>query len=97
MEGRHEKTIRNRGVSPYLVLLLKALGLAVSFHRSTHLAMYTLFSLCISFLFIVSINATALMTQISANEKLCFYTEVDKAGEKIGVCNMSVSNFIFTD
>lgn len=68
-----------------------------SFHRSTHLAMYTLFSLCISFLFIVSINATALMTQISANEKLCFYTEVDKAGEKIGVCNLSVSRFIITD
>jgi len=59
--------------------------------------MYTLFSLCISFLLIVGINATALMTQISANEKLCFYTEVDKAGEKIGVCNLSVSSLKFTD
>lgn len=46
--------------------------------------MYILFSLCILFLLVININATALMTQIGANEKLCFYTDVDKTGEKIG-------------
>ncbi|KAL9709054.1 hypothetical protein Ac2012v2_007868 [Leucoagaricus gongylophorus] len=50
---------------------------------STVLAMYILFSLCILFLLVININATALMTQIGANEKLCFYTDVDKTGEKI--------------
>lgn len=29
--------------------------------------------------------STALTTAISANERLCFYVDVDKAGEKIGV------------
>ena len=29
--------------------------------------------------------ATALTTAIAANERLCFYADVDKAGEKIGV------------
>lgn len=28
---------------------------------------------------------SALTTAISANERLCFYADVDKAGEKIGV------------
>ncbi|KAL9708872.1 hypothetical protein Ac2012v2_008026 [Leucoagaricus gongylophorus] len=37
------------------------------------------------------------MTQIGANEKLCFYTDVDKTGEKIGVCNLSVCRFKFAD
>jgi hypothetical protein len=31
------------------------------------------------------VNASALTTTISPNEKLCFYADVDKAGEKIGV------------
>ncbi|KAF7986796.1 hypothetical protein HWV62_20418 [Athelia sp. TMB] len=31
-----------------------------------------------------TVNATALTTAISANERLCFYADVDKAGEKIG-------------
>lgn len=30
-------------------------------------------------------RASALTTPIAANEKLCFYADVDKAGEKIGV------------
>lgn len=64
---------------------------------STVLAMYILFSLCILFLLVININATALMTQIGANEKLCFYTDVDKTGEKIGVCNLSVCRFKFVD
>lgn len=29
--------------------------------------------------------ASALTTAIAANERSCFYTDVDKAGEKIGV------------
>jgi hypothetical protein len=31
-------------------------------------------------------RATALTTAIAANERLCFYADVDKAGEKLGVC-----------
>jgi protein ERP2 len=31
------------------------------------------------------VRATALTTAIAANERLCFYADVDKAGEKIGV------------
>jgi len=42
-----------------------------------------------SFLFLFSlfpfINAAALTTQLAANERLCFYADVDKVGEKIGV------------
>jgi len=38
-----------------------------------------LFSLC------RSARSTALTTAITANERLCFYADVDKAGEKIGV------------
>ena len=30
-------------------------------------------------------HAAALTTAIGANERLCFYADVDKAGEKIGV------------
>ena len=40
------------------------------------------------FLFIslsVSVEASALTTSISANERICFFADVDKAGEKIGV------------
>jgi hypothetical protein len=30
-------------------------------------------------------HASALTTAIAPNERLCFYADVDKAGEKIGV------------
>lgn len=33
-----------------------------------------------------TVNATALTTALSPNERLCFYADVDKAGEKLGVC-----------
>lgn len=33
------------------------------------------------------VRASALTTAIAANERLCFYADVDKAGEKIGVCS----------
>ncbi|KAF5348265.1 hypothetical protein D9756_010461 [Leucocoprinus leucothites] len=46
--------------------------------------MSPLLSIFLSFLLAVTVNATALTTPIAANEKLCFYTDVDKAGEKIG-------------
>lgn len=32
-----------------------------------------------------SVNAAALTTAISPNERLCFHADVDKAGEKLGV------------
>ncbi|KAF8808953.1 hypothetical protein BYT27DRAFT_7188494 [Phlegmacium glaucopus] len=32
----------------------------------------------------VSVKASALTTTIAPNERLCFYTDVDKAGEKLG-------------
>ncbi len=31
------------------------------------------------------VSGSALTTPIAANERLCFYADVDKAGEKIGV------------
>ena len=31
------------------------------------------------------VHASALTTAIAPNERLCFYADVDKAGEKIGV------------
>jgi hypothetical protein len=38
------------------------------------------------FFLVSSVNAAALTTALSANERLCFYADVDKAGEKLGVC-----------
>ncbi|KXN81052.1 hypothetical protein AN958_06174 [Leucoagaricus sp. SymC.cos] len=46
--------------------------------------MPSFFSLFLSFFLAVAVHATALTTPIAANEKLCFYADVDKAGEKIG-------------
>ena len=31
------------------------------------------------------VNSSALSTTIAPNERLCFYADVDKAGEKLGV------------
>lgn len=50
-------------------------------------AFYILLS-CLLYVFLVAVSevdATALTTAIGPNERLCFYTDVDKAGEKIGV------------
>lgn len=33
----------------------------------------------------LSVRASALTTTLAANERLCFYADVDKAGEKLGV------------
>jgi len=33
----------------------------------------------------LSANAAALTTALAANERLCFYADVDKLGEKLGV------------
>lgn len=46
--------------------------------------MSPLLSLLLCFYLAVTTNASALTTPIAANEKLCFYADVDKAGEKIG-------------
>ena len=41
------------------------------------------------YLFVLSLlalaNASALTTAINPNDRLCFYADVDKAGQKIGV------------
>ncbi len=37
-----------------------------------------------------SVYGSALTTPIAANERLCFYADVDKAGEKIGVRGLAV-------
>lgn len=47
--------------------------------------MFSLFSLLLGAWLAVTAHASALTTPIAANEKLCFYADVDKAGEKIGV------------
>jgi hypothetical protein len=47
--------------------------------------MFPLFSLLLAASVAVTAHASALTTPIAANEKLCFYADVDKAGEKIGV------------
>ena len=48
--------------------------------------LYLLLSCLILLLNLASkVDATALTTAIGANERLCFYADVDKAGEKIGV------------
>jgi hypothetical protein len=39
------------------------------------------------------VKASALTTAIGANERLCFYADVDKAGEKIGVSSKLHSSF----
>ena len=59
--------------------------------RLPALAGMAAFSILLSSLFylllftISHVNATALTTAIGPNERLCFYADVDKAGEKIGV------------
>ena len=40
-------------------------------------------------------TSTALTTAISANERLCFYADVDKAGEKIGVSTNTAIIIVF--
>ena len=44
------------------------------------------------FLLVNSVGASALTTAIAPNERLCFYADVDKAGEKIGVTCPTVSS-----
>ena len=43
-------------------------------------------------LLVNSVRASALTTAIAPNERLCFYADVDKAGEKIGVTCPTVSS-----
>ena len=58
--------------------------------------------LTLTFLSILSLlnraHASALTTAIAPNERLCFYADVDKAGEKIGVtCPTQLPNYPFPD
>ncbi|CCL98459.1 uncharacterized protein FIBRA_00457 [Fibroporia radiculosa] len=50
------------------------------------MAIYLLpfFSLILFLQLSIHVRASALTTAIGANERLCFYADVDKAGEKIG-------------
>lgn len=49
-------------------------------------SLYALTLSCIVFFkTLTAVKATALTTAIAANERLCFYADVDKAGEKLGV------------
>jgi hypothetical protein len=67
-----------------LVVCTKALFTAA---RRLCLAMILLQFVCALFYLNLSLRAraSALTTAIAANERLCFYADVDKAGEKIGV------------
>jgi hypothetical protein len=47
----------------------------------TRLLSFSFFFLCLA----LAVRGSALTTAIAANERLCFYADVDKAGEKIGV------------
>ena len=51
--------------------------------------MAVVFTLLLSFLSFLQLasraHAVALTTSIPANDRVCFYADVDKAGEKIGV------------
>lgn len=51
--------------------------------------MAVVFTLLLSFLSFLQLasraHAVALTTSIAANDRVCFYADVDKAGEKIGV------------
>jgi hypothetical protein len=53
--------------------------------RSLQLLSLQLLSLLLISQLLLSVRGAALTTAISANERICFYAEVDKAGEKIGV------------
>ena len=55
------------------------------FHDTPMLLPVPLLGLVTSLLLPTLVWASALTTAISANERLCFYADVDKAGEKIGV------------
>jgi hypothetical protein len=52
---------------------------AMTLHRHWLLPLFTLFSI------LAHVRASALTTAISPNERLCFFADVDTAGEKIGV------------
>ena len=71
--GVHHKGHDNQGLAFTMIL-----------RRLTALALSAL-------LFLLSplhVRGSALTTTIGPNEKLCFYADVDKEGEKIGVSNV---------
>jgi hypothetical protein len=52
---------------------------------ATSMVWRALLSLSVPFWLAIFANGSALTTPIAPNERLCFYADVDKAGEKIGV------------
>lgn len=60
------------------------------FRLSTTMELWHLLLSCFWSLWLAaSANAAALTTAISPNERLCFYADVDKVGQKIGVRALS--------
>ena len=63
-------------------------------HRSPHSGLCSPFVSLFAFFALLQLigtaHASALTTAIGANERLCFYADVDKAGEKIGVSALRV-------
>ena len=47
--------------------------------------LYILSNLFLFLYLSISVKSSALSTIIAPNERLCFYADVDKAGEKLGV------------
>ena len=59
--------------------------LTAGLHGKMVVVLHLLSTLFFVFSRIYTVKATALTTALAANERLCFYADVDKAGEKIGV------------
>ena len=86
-EGRNgEKKTRLSSLylNDYVIntIILHRTRLSLSILTTTMLYLFVLSLLALA-------NASALTTAINPNERLCFYADVDKAGQKIGVCLLS--------
>lgn len=64
---------------------------------TTTMLVLALFAILSSSLLPIAVRGSALTTAIAANERLCFYADVDKAGEKIGVRLLHVTASAPTD
>lgn len=80
-----DKRLANlRGVRPFFTSVPTFKLRLGDFRSASALAMRIL-SLVLPLAFAVTTWASALTTTIAANERQCYYVDVDKAGEKIGV------------
>ena len=82
----HSSNGRSVAVAALLLRLSKTRFNCCSHFAAGMAVLYLLLSCFLSVLqFSIKADATALTTAIAANERLCFFADVDKAGEKIGV------------